>query len=56
MDSENEAIQIQIDTRDSLQKSAHRSSEAVELGNNVLGSFARQNDMMKVKDYSDRNL
>jgi len=47
MDSENEAIKIQIDTRDSLQRSAHRSSEAVELGNTVLGSLARQDDMMK---------
>lgn len=46
-DSESDAVKIQIETRDSLQKSNQRAAEAIEMGHNVLSSLARQDEMLK---------
>jgi len=46
-DLESDAVKIQIETRDSLQKSNQRAAEAIELGNNTLTSLARQDEMLK---------
>lgn len=45
----NEAVRIQIDTNNSLQRSNRRSAEIIEQGNSVLTSLARQSETMKVQ-------